>query len=151
MRNVVENRRHGSLLPAPLVLGRYPSVHGTLRDYQHQEKRIFDSSTPRVHFSSALPPFITRWLPDGGVFLTINGMPLTDNGTEQVIWRMKMRSRTARGYKTEPGMLVGLMLVCSSNEVTRLSRQQNLLDLFTVQCTVSISGQKFNLIRAVYP
>jgi len=37
----------------------------------------------------------------------------TNNGTKQAIGRMKMRSRTVRGYKTEPGMLVGLMLAGS--------------------------------------
>ena len=40
-------------------------------------------------------------------------VPWTNNGTEQVIGRMKMRSRTVRGYKTEPGMLSGLMLAGS--------------------------------------
>lgn len=40
-------------------------------------------------------------------------VPWTNNGTEQVIGRMKMRSRTVRGYKTEPGMLAGLMLAGS--------------------------------------
>ncbi|HEX9090712.1 MAG TPA: transposase [Anaerolineales bacterium] len=37
-------------------------------------------------------------------------VPWTNNGTEQVIGRMKMRSRTVRGYKTETGLLAGLML-----------------------------------------
>ena len=32
-----------------------------------------------------------------------------DQSIEQVIGRMKMRSRTVRGYKTEAGMLSGLM------------------------------------------
>jgi len=36
-------------------------------------------------------------------------VPWTNNTTEQVIGRMKMRSRTVRGYKTEAGMLAGLM------------------------------------------
>jgi hypothetical protein len=36
-------------------------------------------------------------------------VPWTNNTTEQVIGRMKMRSRTVRGYKTETGMLAGLM------------------------------------------
>jgi hypothetical protein len=40
-------------------------------------------------------------------------VPWTNNGTEQVIGRMKMRSRTVRGYKTEPGMLAGLLLAGS--------------------------------------
>jgi transposase-like protein len=37
-------------------------------------------------------------------------IPWTNNGTEQVIGRMKMRARTVRGYKTWPGMQTGLML-----------------------------------------
>lgn len=36
-------------------------------------------------------------------------VPWTNNATEQVIGRMKMRSRTVRGYKTEAGLLAGLM------------------------------------------
>jgi len=37
-------------------------------------------------------------------------IPWTNNGTEQVIGRMKMRARTVRGYKAWPGMQTGLML-----------------------------------------
>jgi transposase-like protein len=37
-------------------------------------------------------------------------IPWTNNGTEQVIGRMKMRARTVRGYKSWPGMQTGLML-----------------------------------------
>jgi len=40
------------------------------------------------------------WQPD---------VPWTNNGTERVIGRMKMRSRTVRGYKSAPTMLAGLM------------------------------------------
>jgi hypothetical protein len=40
-------------------------------------------------------------------------VPWTNNGTEQVIGRMKMRSRTVRGYKTQPGMLADLLLAGS--------------------------------------
>lgn len=36
-------------------------------------------------------------------------VPWTNNGTEQVIGRMKMRSRTVRGYKKKNGMLNGLL------------------------------------------
>jgi hypothetical protein len=43
------------------------------------------------------------------------GVPWTNNGTEQVIGRMKMRSRTVRGYKSQPGMLAGLMLAGTGN------------------------------------
>jgi DNA-directed RNA polymerase subunit RPC12/RpoP len=41
------------------------------------------------------------------------GIPWTNNGTEQVIGRMKVRSRTVRGYKSQPGMLASLMLAGS--------------------------------------
>jgi transposase-like protein len=44
------------------------------------------------------------WQPD---------VPWTNNTTEQIIGRMKMRSRTVRGYKNEEGMLNGLMLAGS--------------------------------------
>ena len=43
-------------------------------------------------------------------FYTDPAIPWTNNGTEQVIGRMKMRARTVRGYKTWPGMQTGLML-----------------------------------------
>jgi hypothetical protein len=35
-------------------------------------------------------------------------VPWTNNGTEQAIGRMKMRSRTVRGYKTPTGLLNAL-------------------------------------------
>jgi transposase-like protein len=41
------------------------------------------------------------WQPD---------VPWTNNPTEQVIGRMKMRARTVRGYKSWPGMVSGLMV-----------------------------------------
>jgi transposase len=40
-------------------------------------------------------------------------VPWTNNGTEQVIGRMKIRSRTVRGYKNKNGLLNGLMLAGS--------------------------------------
>ena len=40
-------------------------------------------------------------------------VPWTNNTTEQVIGRMKMRSRTVRGYKTKPGLLNGLLVAGS--------------------------------------
>jgi hypothetical protein len=36
-------------------------------------------------------------------------VPWTNNGTEQVIGRMKMRARTVRGYKSWQGMWAGLL------------------------------------------
>ncbi len=41
------------------------------------------------------------WQPD---------VPWTNNATEQAIGRMKMRSRTVRGYKSWPGMQAGWIL-----------------------------------------
>ena len=38
------------------------------------------------------------------------GIPWTNNRTEQAIGRMKMRARTVRGYKTDQGMLNGLLV-----------------------------------------
>lgn len=40
-------------------------------------------------------------------------VPWTNNTTEQVIGRMKLRSRTVRGYKTKSGLLNGLMVAGS--------------------------------------
>jgi hypothetical protein len=37
-------------------------------------------------------------------------VPWTNNAAEQVIERMKVRSRTVHGYKTQSGLLAGLML-----------------------------------------
>ncbi len=51
--------------------------------------------------------------PNYRVFDYQKDVPWTNNGTEQVIGRMKMRSRTVRGYKTKSGMLAGLMLAGS--------------------------------------
>jgi len=42
------------------------------------------------------------------------GILWTNNRTEQAIGRMKMRARTVRGYKTEQGMLNGLLLASTS-------------------------------------
>jgi hypothetical protein len=40
-------------------------------------------------------------------------VPWTNNGTERAIGRMKMRSRTVRGYKSWPGMRAALLLTGS--------------------------------------
>jgi len=37
-------------------------------------------------------------------------VPWTNNGTEQVVGRMNMRSRTVRGYQSWPGMSAALLL-----------------------------------------
>lgn len=41
-------------------------------------------------------------------------VPWTNNGSEQVIGRMKIRSRTVRGYKSKQGMLNALMIIGSA-------------------------------------
>jgi len=51
--------------------------------------------------------------PNYRVFDWQTDVPWTNNGTERVIGRMKVRSKTVRGYKTEKGMLAGLMLAGS--------------------------------------
>jgi len=48
--------------------------------------------------------------PNYRIFDWQTDVPWTNNGTEQVIGRMKMRSRTVRGYKSKHGLLNGLML-----------------------------------------
>jgi transposase-like protein len=52
--------------------------------------------------------------PNYRLFTWQNGVPWTNNGTEQVIGRMKVRSRTVRGYKSKSGMLAGLLVAGSS-------------------------------------
>lgn len=44
------------------------------------------------------------------LFAQQEAVPWTNNGTEQVICRMKMRSRTVRGYKSWSGMWAALLL-----------------------------------------
>lgn len=47
--------------------------------------------------------------PSYRVFDWQQDVPWTNNGTERVIGRMKMRSRSVRGYKSAPTMLAGLL------------------------------------------
>lgn len=49
-------------------------------------------------------------------FYSDPAIPWTNNGTEQVIGRMKMRARTVRGYKTWAGMQTSLMLAGTKPE-----------------------------------
>jgi hypothetical protein len=48
--------------------------------------------------------------PNYRIFTWQNDVPWTHNGAEQVIGRMKMRSRTVRGYKSKKGLLAGLLV-----------------------------------------
>ena len=59
-----------------------------------------------IRLSETWPSFCT--------FYSDPAIPWTNNTTEQVIGRMKMRARTVRGTKTWPGMQTGLMLAGTS-------------------------------------
>ena len=61
-----------------------------------------------IRLSETWPSFCT--------FYFDPAIPWTNNGTEQVIGRMKMRARTVRGYKTWPGMQTGLMLAGTQSD-----------------------------------
>ena len=57
-----------------------------------------------------LPHKFSHSRPNYRIFTWQNDVPWTNNGTEQVIGRMKVRSRTVRGYKSRNGMLAGLLI-----------------------------------------
>ena len=61
-----------------------------------------------IRLSETWPSFCT--------FYADPAIPWTNNGTEQVIGRMKMRARTVRGYKTWAGMQTGLMLAGTNSD-----------------------------------
>ena len=60
-----------------------------------------------------LPIRLSEYWSHYRVFDWQNGVPWTNNGTEQVIGKMKVRSRTVRGYKSKAGMLAGLLVAGS--------------------------------------
>lgn len=64
--------------------------------------------TPTEQLRNLLIRLSEHW-PTYRIFDWQPEVPWTNNRTEQVIGRMKMRSRTVRGYKTRAGMLAGLM------------------------------------------
>jgi len=65
--------------------------------------------TPLTQLRDLLLRLAEAW-EDYCAFYTDPDIPWTNNGTEQVIGRMKMRARTVRGYKNWAGMQTGLML-----------------------------------------
>jgi transposase-like protein len=81
---------------------------------QIPERRIGQAGelTPLAQLRNLLIRMSEHW-PNYRVFDYQKDVPWTNNGTEQIIGRMKMRSRTVRGYKTKSGMLAGLMLAGS--------------------------------------
>jgi len=71
--------------------------------------RHIGQSTPLTQLRDLLIRLSEAW-EDYCTFYSDPDIPWTNNTTEQVIGRMKMRARTVRGYKTWPGMQTGLML-----------------------------------------
>jgi hypothetical protein len=53
---------------------------------------------------------LSEHCPNYCIFTWQEGVPWTNNGTEQAIGRMKVCSRTVQGYKSTNGMLAGLMV-----------------------------------------
>jgi transposase-like protein len=68
-----------------------------------------DQQTPDYQLRDLLIRLSENW-PGFCAFYNDPAIPWTNNGTEQVIGRMKMRARTVRGYKSWLGMQTGLML-----------------------------------------
>jgi len=84
-----------------IPIGRHGRMHQPLSALDQLRQLL-------LRLSEHWPQYrVFDWQPD---------VPWTNNGTEQVIGRMKMRSRTVRGYKTQPGLLNGLMLAGTSPE-----------------------------------
>jgi transposase-like protein len=82
---------------------------------QIPERRVGQSQplSPLSQLRDLLIRLSEHW-PNYRVFDWDKDVPWTNNGTERVIGRMKMRSRTVRGYKSWPGMHAALMLAGSS-------------------------------------
>lgn len=78
---------------------------------QIPERRIGQDGprSPLEQLRNLLIRLSEHW-PNYRVFTWQNDVPWTNNGTEQVIGRMKVRSRTVRGYKSRNGMLAGLLV-----------------------------------------
>jgi transposase-like protein len=81
---------------------------------QIPERRTLSSGSlsPLGQLRNLLIRLSEHW-PSYRVFTWQKDVPWTNNITEQAIGRMKMRSRTVRGYKSWPGMHQGLMLAGS--------------------------------------
>jgi transposase-like protein len=77
--------------------------------------RRSDQQTPDYQLRDLLIRLSENWS-SFCTFYTDPAIPWTNNGTEQVIGRMKMRARTVRGYKTWLGMQTGLMLAGTKHD-----------------------------------
>ncbi len=85
------------------------SVQIRADDISSQDRKGTSHLTPINQLRDLLIRLSETW-PSFCAFYNDPAIPWTNNGTEQVIGRMKMRARTVRGYKTWPGMQTGLML-----------------------------------------
>jgi len=77
--------------------------------------KLSDPYTPLYQLRELLIRLSEAW-ENYSAFYTDPAIPWTNNGTERVIGRMKMRARTVRGYKTWPGMQTGLMLAGTKSD-----------------------------------
>jgi len=73
-----------------------------------QAKRAGETSTPLDQLRYVVLRLAENWA-RFRVFDWQPDVPWTNNPTEQVIGRMKMRARTVRGYKNQKGMTSGLL------------------------------------------
>lgn len=78
---------------------------------QIPERRVGQEGprSPLEQLRNLLIRLSEHW-PNYRIFTWQNDVPWTNNATEQVIGRMKVRSRTVRGYKSPNGMLAGLLV-----------------------------------------
>ena len=85
---------------------------------QIPERRATPSGnlSPLAQLRNLLIRLSEHW-PSYRVFTWQKDVPWTNNITEQAIGRMKMRSRTVRGYKSWPGMWNAFMLAGSGMNI----------------------------------
>jgi len=79
-----------------------------------QHLSALDQLRPRNSGMHLLLIRLSEHGPNFRIFNWQTDVPWTNNGSEQVIGRMKMRSRTVRGYKSQQVMLNALMLAGTS-------------------------------------
>ena len=82
---------------------------------RHNRAAITEELDPQfgVGQSGSLLLYLSEYLVQFRVFDWQKDVSWTNNGSEWVIGRMKMSSRTVRGYKSESGMLKALMVTSS--------------------------------------
>lgn len=81
----------------------------TMRDVRYPSEGDWP---PEVRLRHLLGRVSDHW-PDYRRWADDVQIPTTNNRTEQAIGRLKLRSRTVRGYKREAGMLAGILLAAA--------------------------------------